>query len=412
MDTNPGLMNSLTSPALLVMVTSSDGSLGGAQQPPLYTVPMSMEKPPQITYLSPGYPLLYPPQEHMNSTCPPQLLSLPPQYGHHRLDRGGVGVLGYGALHPFGAFRLPEGVERLQPGFMNPKRMKGEAETLQIRYLPMDTGMDVPHVPGGSGITSHRSSPKPRSSSNKKEKKLSVSLPLLCPLCHKYLQKEELSHHLQEELDHIAHISDSEIDSAMESVHHISQSPVQGRNSPCDSPSVISLEDGQKLDRKQIFQQVKLNREERLGARAGKCKRGRANMEEPMKIAPADGEVSEEEETQSPGKPLSHETDCHASPGCSSLSPSEDSDNEDGPATSQSREHLDSLRHKIQELTEKLRNTHTCHICLDSYTVPVASIQCWHIHCEGCWLRALGAKKLCPQCNTITSPCDLRRVYL
>ncbi|KAI2661791.1 E3 ubiquitin-protein ligase RNF220 [Labeo rohita] len=48
----------------------------------------------------------------------------------------------------------------------------------------------------------------------------------------------------------------------------------------------------------------------------------------------------------------------------------------------------------------------------DSYTVPLTSIQCWHVHCEECWLRTLGAKKLCPQCNTITSPGDLRRVYL
>uniref|UniRef100_A0A8C9S9S7 Ring finger protein 220a n=1 Tax=Scleropages formosus TaxID=113540 RepID=A0A8C9S9S7_SCLFO len=48
----------------------------------------------------------------------------------------------------------------------------------------------------------------------------------------------------------------------------------------------------------------------------------------------------------------------------------------------------------------------------DSYTMPLASIQCWHVHCEECWLRTLGNKKLCPQCNTITSPGDLRRVYL
>ncbi|KAM7338990.1 hypothetical protein ACRRTK_002474 [Alexandromys fortis] len=32
--------------------------------------------------------------------------------------------------------------------------------------------------------------------------------------------------------------------------------------------------------------------------------------------------------------------------------------------------------------------------------------------CEECWLRTLGAKKLCPQCNTITAPGDLRRIYL
>ncbi|XP_048347695.1 LOW QUALITY PROTEIN: E3 ubiquitin-protein ligase RNF220-like [Sphaerodactylus townsendi] len=53
-----------------------------------------------------------------------------------------------------------------------------------------------------------------------------------------------------------------------------------------------------------------------------------------------------------------------------------------------------------------------CLICMDSYTMPLKSIQCWHAHCEECWLRTLGAKKLYPQCNTITSPGDLRCIYL
>lgn len=25
----------------------------------------------------------------------------------------------------------------------------------------------------------------------------------------------------------------------------------------------------------------------------------------------------------------------------------------------------------------------------DSYTMPLTSIQCWHVHCEECWLRTL-----------------------
>lgn len=81
----------------------------------------------------------------------------------------------------------------------------------------------------------------------------------------------------------------------------------------------------------------------------------------------------------------------------------------------------------------------------ENYIVPLVSVSCWHVHCEECWLRTLvstdfitrslpfrccvvvlmwifyhdffflnwqGAKKLCPQCNMITSPSDLRRIYL
>ncbi|KAM4677590.1 E3 ubiquitin-protein ligase Rnf220-like isoform 2-T2 [Discoglossus pictus] len=419
MDNSSGLINTLTSPALLVMATSSDGPLGLTQQPPLYTMSLSMEKPPQISYLSQAYPLLYSSQDHLNPTCPPQLLSLAPQYGHHRLDRGGVGVLGYGALHHFSAFHLSEGVERLQAGYPNPKRLKGESEPPQIRYLPLETGLDASHMPGGAGIPpcSHRSSPKPRAVHHKRDKKTPVSLSLLCPLCHKHLQREELSQHLQQEMEFLTHLSDSECAATPETSRNIPQSP--GVESSCESPLMTS-EDGQKLDRQQIFQQVKSNREDRMGARAGKCKRPRVHMGEThvsqsMRSAELDVEGHwEEEETQSPGKP-SREIDSIASPGSSCPSHSEESDSEDGPVVSTSRSSepgVESLREKIQELTEKLRNTHTCHICLDSYSIPVTSIQCWHTHCEGCWLRALGAKKLCPQCNTITSPSDLRRVYL
>uniref|UniRef100_A0A452HEQ9 RING-type domain-containing protein n=1 Tax=Gopherus agassizii TaxID=38772 RepID=A0A452HEQ9_9SAUR len=92
-----------------------------------------------------------------------------------------------------------------------------------------------------------------------------------------------------------------------------------------------------------------------------------------------------------------------------------------GPASSKAEEEegdstltMELLKAQIQELRRQLlqKDSYKCHICLDSYSVPLTSIQCWHIHCEQCWLRTLGSKKLCPQCNAITSPSDLRRVYL
>ncbi|KAA8589596.1 hypothetical protein FQN60_012961 [Etheostoma spectabile] len=75
---------------------------------------------------------------------------------------------------------------------------------------------------------------------------------------------------------------------------------------------------------------------------------------------------------------------------------------------------LDVLKARIRDLEKQLSkgDRFKCLICMDVYTTPLTSIQCWHVHCEECWLRTLGAKKLCPLCNTITSPGDLRRVYL
>lgn len=73
---------------------------------------------------------------------------------------------------------------------------------------------------------------------------------------------------------------------------------------------------------------------------------------------------------------------------------------------------IEALKEKIREFEGQKNNKCKCLICMDSYVDPVVSICCWHVHCEECWLRTLGARKLCPQCNMITSPSDLRRIYM
>lgn len=73
---------------------------------------------------------------------------------------------------------------------------------------------------------------------------------------------------------------------------------------------------------------------------------------------------------------------------------------------------IESLKKKIREYELQIRNKSKCLICIDEFRIPVVSICCWHVHCEECWLRTLGARKLCPQCNMITSPSDLRRIYM
>lgn len=73
---------------------------------------------------------------------------------------------------------------------------------------------------------------------------------------------------------------------------------------------------------------------------------------------------------------------------------------------------VESLKAKIRDYESKIRNKCKCLICMDEFRKPAVSICCWHVHCEECWLRTLGARKLCPQCNMITSPNDLRRIYM
>ena len=67
---------------------------------------------------------------------------------------------------------------------------------------------------------------------------------------------------------------------------------------------------------------------------------------------------------------------------------------------------------ELREENSRLRETSMCNICMDSYNTPLVSKKCWHVSCEECWMRALGAKKLCPQCKIIIQPKDLRRIYL
>ncbi|KAK3847362.1 MAG: hypothetical protein J3R72DRAFT_163448 [Linnemannia gamsii] len=73
---------------------------------------------------------------------------------------------------------------------------------------------------------------------------------------------------------------------------------------------------------------------------------------------------------------------------------------------------VEALRSKVKHLESANKNVPSCLICLEPYTVPLTSIVCWHVHCEACWMQTLGSKKLCPQCQKITLPKDLRRIYL
>ncbi|KAI8636761.1 hypothetical protein BD408DRAFT_425614 [Parasitella parasitica] len=81
------------------------------------------------------------------------------------------------------------------------------------------------------------------------------------------------------------------------------------------------------------------------------------------------------------------------------------------PSKKQSSLVIDSLKARIHEL-ESASKSSNCLICLENYKTPLTSIVCWHVHCEQCWLHTLGTKKLCPQCQKITTPADLRRIYL
>ncbi|XP_067416460.1 E3 ubiquitin-protein ligase RNF220-like [Emydura macquarii macquarii] len=500
MENSPGLLNPLASPALLVLAATSEGTRstsGPCQQPRHFGVPVAMEKPAPLPFLGAAYSLVYPHADRLapaGHDYPPQLLPLPPPFAHPSLERGGAGMLGYGALPPFAPFHLAEDVECFPGGFLAGKRPKGRSgsELPQACCLALEQEMEARRgqrgpepVGGASGLQPFKGSLNPWR--GKPGEKKPESLALLCPLCQRQLQCTELGEHLQHEIERLAHLRDREAATPPEDAQSAAQSPATSAQDGPDSAqgSPQACEDGHKVDRQQTFLQVKSNREGRMGARAGRFKRIRpcleeqAQMEGPLprgsRLAEAEDEFSDEgrcggHEYRSPKKNFLETKDCRALAARSSPSHDSDldvdldSDGDELPAfakqkypsvcgseggvdlpswiprstpVEQSRKPgglgthgtargeeeeeegdptltVERLKAQIQELRRRLlrKDSYKCHICLDSYSVPLTSIQCWHIHCKQCWLRTLGAKKLCPQCNAITAPADLRRVYL
>ena len=71
---------------------------------------------------------------------------------------------------------------------------------------------------------------------------------------------------------------------------------------------------------------------------------------------------------------------------------------------------LDDSKDDLDMTTEE--KGEMCKICMGCYSRPLVSTSCWHVHCQTCWLRALGAARVCPQCKAPVKPDDLSKVFL
>ncbi|TNM88048.1 hypothetical protein fugu_006269, partial [Takifugu bimaculatus] len=260
-----------------------------------------------------------------------------------------------------------------------------------------------------------------------------------CPVCQVVLRPGELQDHMEQELSKVAQL-------------HISGSPVQ-HDHAARTPKSLSLslhikreggsptspprpaEDAHS-DRYQTFLRVRANRHTRLNVRIGKLKRKKAEdgqegsgdlaedewnerrrlhmttlvrgLRDAVLVSTTSKECRDSDadldvdgdDTLEYGRAQYTETDVIPCPGESS----QESAAKESVHQQRGQSGLQRVRPPQNLQKPRVRN--------DTYTTPLTSIQCWHVHCEECWLRTLGAKKLCPQCNTITSPGDLRRVFL
>ncbi|XP_023945560.1 E3 ubiquitin-protein ligase Rnf220 [Bicyclus anynana] len=120
----------------------------------------------------------------------------------------------------------------------------------------------------------------------------------------------------------------------------------------------------------------------------------------PSRIAP-DAEISMDTQSDEAERDTHHEVDkCDEKPN--------------GLVEASAETRIQALKSKIKDMERKQNSSleAKCLICLCQYTSPTVSIQCWHVYCEVCWLQSLRAKKICPQCNAITTAAHLRRIYM
>ncbi|XP_038640605.1 E3 ubiquitin-protein ligase Rnf220-like [Scyliorhinus canicula] len=475
MESSAGLLNSLTPTALMVLASTATESTRGTttfcQQPRTFAVPVTMDKG-QVPFLSPSYTLapMYQQPDRPSVEYPVPLLHLHPQFG--MLGYGALQSFPpYQELERFRpayqASKRPKPLLSVEPP---------QIRYLASDGAPNSAGSPTAakhDTVGGPGGMSNSDVPWKNSQQDRNKNVKTAydcSTLLRCPLCKEDLKRGDLQQHLQQELERLTALNPSCEEESASSRPTQSPSIKEEVESPSGSP--VSTEDGHHLERQQTFQQVKMNRESRRNARAKRCKRIRISDEDQIdgtfskdprfldtgEESPSGNQCIEyawpglgrHSTQQFPG--LRESSTCRAQRLTSRDSDGDlDTDGDELPLctkfkcstverlTGQSQKLLESqdryldnvvlrmintdeersrtseiLKARISELTHKLlrRETYKCHVCMGSYSVPLASIHCWHIHCEECWLRALGSKKLCPQCNTVTSPGDLRRIYL
>lgn len=76
------------------------------------------------------------------------------------------------------------------------------------------------------------------------------------------------------------------------------------------------------------------------------------------------------------------------------------------------RDSMQALVRTVQLQDQIIQRIPRCLICLEPHRIPLVSTVCWHVFCESCWLQSLLIKRVCPHCSSITSPEDLRRIFL
>ncbi|XP_035213666.1 uncharacterized protein LOC118187533 isoform X2 [Stegodyphus dumicola] len=243
------------------------------------------------------------------------------------------------------------------------------------------------------------------------------SQPPICPICGRTIALQDLTDHYHMELDRL-----NELMRKKEWLN-----PEENNAEQMDTLRLQSYHDVEKRCpefRKETYLRVRANRINRLGGCGNRTKRQCfEETKHSWKIqrgnqlcSPKQENVADENSTQSGHQSMlmleltdQNKTGELADSSCNGF-------NNLDVGSCQSSGYGDSSR---RQRTESHSDENPCSsvdvkclVCMESYKKPVVSVCCWHVHCETCWLKSLGNKRVCPQCDTITSPGDLRRIHL
>ncbi|XP_077500959.1 uncharacterized protein LOC144111507 isoform X2 [Amblyomma americanum] len=238
-----------------------------------------------------------------------------------------------------------------------------------------------------------------------------------CPVCGITLAQAQMADHFQLEMDKLADFYSCRrwVDRTHEDSLPLQPEP----QSACRT----AYEAGKRspLSRWETYLKVRGNRHQRLNALCGRRRRA----ELPLDLQSADGgSPPGTPRSRGPPPPLKVELSDAAyesAERCRSGSPGVGKDPQSPSGARDRTGSADAAADSRGGETSTGRDGSTngdetvrwkCVVCSGPYTTPLVSVCCWHVHCERCWLQSLGAKRLCPQCDVVTCPSDLRKIHL
>lgn len=215
---------------------------------------------------------------------------------------------------------------------------------------------------------------------------------VICPICAIAVRREDLAEHFEAELrclDNIRSLSPIARTSSPRPYSRPSPRPYS-TSPPTKSSSLSPCSPGYTDNRWDRFERIRSKRRERIGVRMARRERAAVEKEEDIDIGDSLSDCGSGSDTET-GRTLGslQYTEADVLRCLSGAEERREEAEEGGPSR--------GLR---------------CPACSGAMNTPVLNVNCWHLKCESCWLRAVGTSKVCSLCSVPASVRELRKVHV